>query len=168
MKRFSKLTIGFGLYIIISASFMRQVRSFLIGTFGDQALRVGFLTIFFLVVTLYLIYIYRSKVTVGKIGLSLFVFALAFLLILLQRFFAERLHVLEYGILGYLALRDLSLRGKYIGKNIIYMVCFVSMVSLLDEGFQWILPYRYFDVRDLATNMISGILGATQYFIYRN
>lgn len=162
MKRFSGITIGLGIYIVISASFMLQVRSFLIETFGDAAVKRAFFLLFFLVAALYVVYIIYKRLPLYSIALSLFIFALAYLLILWQPFFSEKLHVLEYGILGYLALRDLSKRDKKALRNIIYAVGFVLLVTSLDEGFQYFLPYRVGEMRDVVTNIISGFLGIVQ------
>ncbi len=167
MKGFSKITVGFGIYIIISASFMRQINDVLTKVFGKEAVRASFFVLFFLIIALYIGYIIYKRIPVYRIGLSLLGFGLAYLLISWQPFFAEKLHIVEYGILGYLALKDLFGMDRGISGNIIYALCFVALIGSLDEGFQWILPYRVFEVRDIVTNVVSGTLGIIQFLIYR-
>ena len=166
MKRFSGITIGLGIYIVISASFMLQVRSFLIETFGDAAVNLAFFLVFFLVVVLYVVYIIYKRLPIYRIGLSLLIFVLAYLFILWQPYFSEKLHVLEYGVLAYLAIRDLSKTDKKALWNIMYAVGFIFLIACLDEGFQHFLPYRVGDMRDVATNIISGLLGIIQYNLF--
>ncbi|NQU94849.1 MAG: VanZ family protein [Candidatus Omnitrophica bacterium] len=148
---------------------MLQFRDFLVSTIGDQAMKLGFFFIFLLLLLNYAHYIILTGLPAYRIRQSIYVFALATVLILLQTYFAERLHVIEYGLLGYLALRDFSgkgLRGT-ISDCIKPALLFVLWVSMLDEGFQWILPYRTGDIRDVITNMASGFLGVIQFSIFR-
>ena len=166
MKPLSKITIGLGIYIIVSASFMLQVRDYLARIFSDECITQGFFFLFFLAMVGYVLYILYNKSSVRSIMLSLFIFALAYFLMSWQLYFPEKMHILEYGILGYLALKDLSRENGRI-KNVIYALCFVTLIGVLDEGFQRILPYRVFELRDIGTNILSGILGGIQYFIYR-
>ena len=148
MKRFSGITTGLGIYIIISASFMQQVTVHLMKAFGKEAVRSAFFVLFFFVIALYMSYIIYKRIPIYKIALSLLGFGLAYLLISWQPFFAEKLHVLEYGVLGYFALKDLSKADRKIFGNIVYAVCFVALIGSLDEGFQRVLPYRVFEVRE--------------------
>ena len=162
---------GLAAYIIISASFMLQVRLFLIETFGEQAVQIAFLCLFFLIFALYLVYIIYKRIPLYRAAAGIIIFGLAYLLISKQPFFAEKLHIPEYGLLGYLALRDLSRAGKQNGfiADALCVFCFVALVGSLDEVFQLLLPYRVFELRDILTNVLSGSLGILQcYFtIYR-
>ncbi|OGW76097.1 MAG: hypothetical protein A2Z72_01915 [Omnitrophica bacterium RBG_13_46_9] len=168
MNRLSKITVWLGIYIIISASFMNQLNSFLTRTFGIKAVKFALLFTYFLLVVFYTLYISRKKLPISRIVISLFVFILAFFYLLWQPYIAEQLHIFEYGILGYLALKDLLLPCKRNLKSILFALFFVTLVGALDEGFQKILPYRTFDPRDIATNATSGFLGSIQYLVYRS
>jgi len=55
----------------------------------------------------------------------------------------EKIHVLEYGVLGWFASRDLVKPEQRI-SSILLVLVFVGLVGLLDELFQAALPYRYF------------------------
>lgn len=102
-----------------------------------------------------------------RVGLTRWAPYLALLLIapvyvvLLNRyalFPSERLHLVEYGFMGsflFRALRfDLSERRAYIASFLITV-----LVGIGDECVQWILPQRFFEVKDIQLNALSGCLG---------
>ncbi len=63
----------------------------------------------------------------------------------------ERLHLLLFGLFGYLSLSSLGVARAAFA---------VLAVALLDEGLQGLLPYRVGDWRDVLTNLLSGLGGA--------
>jgi VanZ family protein len=75
-----------------------------------------------------------------------------------QPYFVEKLHIFEYGFLGWLVTRDLN-KKKISIKAILLSALFVLLVAGLDEGFQYFLPYRVCDIRDVITDGISGAFG---------
>jgi len=164
-KRLSKITIGFGAYIVISAAFMLQVRNWLFKVFGDFVVVASFRLGFILIFILTLIYAFRIRINLFKICAIVSIFVLGYLFSIWQEYFSEKTHVLTYGLLGYLAANDLidtksRLRFKYIAETVI----FVSLVSALDEIFQGILPYRFAELKDFITNIISGTMGIALLF----
>lgn len=70
----------------------------------------------------------------------------------------ERIHFIEYGLLGLLVFRALShnIRGKslYLWSGIT-----VFCLGFLDEGIQYVLPNRVYETKDVIVNGIAGILG---------
>ena len=81
--------------------------------------------------------------------------AYVYLLYALSRFPAERLHLLEYGLLAYLILRalqlDLADRPAYAWSLVL-----TTIVGLGDEIIQLVLPQRFFEFKDVFLNMVSG------------
>ena len=77
---------------------------------------------------------------------------------------AERLHLIEYGFMGgflFRALRvDLSARSAYIAA-----FAATVLLGFGDECIQWILPQRFFEVKDVQLNAISGGLGLLLHFV---
>jgi uncharacterized membrane protein YccC len=70
----------------------------------------------------------------------------------------EKMHFVEYGLLSVLLFRALryNMRGKSIYLNSgIAVFC----LGLLDEGIQYILPNRVYEVKDVIINTIAGMLG---------
>jgi len=161
----SKFTIFFSLYIVISASFMLQLNNFLINILGQEKVKFLFFCLFYSVSIFYTTFVIFKTVNIIKAFLSVFVFAIAYVLISKQQLFAEKFHVLEYGILGYLALRDITKANSMRFINILYALFFAVLVSFADEGFQKLLPYRVCDIKDVITNAISGLLGIFLYCI---
>lgn len=164
LKKLSKITIGFGAYIVISAAFMLQVRNWLFKVFGDFAVVTCFKSLFILLTTLTIVYAFKIRLSIFRLCATASIFVLGYLFSMWQPYFSEKTHVLTYGLLGYLAANDLidakrSLQFKYIAGAII----FVSFISASDEIFQRFLPYRFGEIRDFITNIISGALGITLF-----
>lgn len=156
--RINKFTIGLGLYIIISASFMRQVWEFLGKAFGQNNVEIFCILLFLSAAILITAHIIRFHFGALRIIVVLAVIIFAFIFAWRQPFFSERIHILEYGLLGWLAMRDFS-RNKATLKAILFTVLFVFLVSSIDELFQKLLPYRVGEIRDAITNIISGVIG---------
>jgi VanZ like family len=66
----------------------------------------------------------------------------------------EAVHFLEYGLLGFFLFRALSLT---IHDKSIYPTAFLvgSLVGIFDEVFQWMMPGRYWDFRDVGLNALA-------------
>jgi len=71
---------------------------------------------------------------------------------------AERLHLIEYGVLAFLIYRALILDLK---KPWAYGGAFIltSLIGWGDEGIQYLLPNRYYEFRDVCLNSASAALG---------
>lgn len=70
----------------------------------------------------------------------------------------ERLHFVQYGLLGVFAYHGLvegrsSLRAGLTGWLL------VAAVGWADEGIQYLLPGRVYDLRDMSMNAFGGLLG---------
>lgn len=168
-KRLSKITIGLGAYIVISSAFMLQVRNWLFKVFGDLVVVTSFRLCFILIFLFTLIYALRIRLGLFKICTTTSIFILGYFFAMRQPFFSEKTHVLTYGLLGYLATNDLAdARSSPQFKYIAQAVIFVSLVSALDEIFQGILPYRYAELKDFITNIMSGVLGIALLLALQN
>jgi len=67
----------------------------------------------------------------------------------------EAIHFLEYGLLGFFLFKALnhSIKDKSI---YITATLFALFIGTFDEIFQWIIPQRYWDFRDVGLNGFSG------------
>jgi hypothetical protein len=76
----------------------------------------------------------------------------------------EAVHFLEYGLLGYLLFRALSLT---IRDSSIYPTAFLigALVGIGDEILQWVMPNRYWDFRDAGLNALAA--GLIQLAIWK-
>jgi len=71
---------------------------------------------------------------------------------------AEKLHLVEYGFLSFLLLRAMEgVRPRL--KKYAAIILSVALIGYVDELIQWFLPNRVCDIKDVALNVISGILG---------
>lgn len=69
---------------------------------------------------------------------------------------AERTHLVEFGvvaILVYAALRERRNNGKEGPHPAPMAFVIAAALGLIDEGAQWLLPNRYFDVVDITFNL---------------
>ncbi|MBF0191817.1 MAG: VanZ family protein [Magnetococcales bacterium] len=69
---------------------------------------------------------------------------------------AERVHLMEYGILAFLLFRAM---GQPRGIGLLWCYLAVLVAGFSDETIQWILPNRYFDLRDIGMNGIGSACG---------
>ena len=69
----------------------------------------------------------------------------------------EATHFLQYGVLSYFAFNALR---HHVSDNTIYLssLMIVLLIGTLDEVIQWMVPERYWDIRDVWFNFLSGLL----------
>jgi arylsulfatase A-like enzyme len=97
-------------------------------------------------------------------GLVFVAIAYAYLLGEFARFPAERLHLVEYGFMGYMIFRalrmDVGPASAYLGAWAIAV-----LIGVGDECIQWVLPQRFFEVKDIQLNAVSAALGLVVVYI---
>ncbi len=70
----------------------------------------------------------------------------------------EQYHLMEYSLLSGLVYLAFSYHGDF--KKIVgWGLLLVVVVGAVDELYQWYLPHRFFDWRDICLNSLSGLLG---------
>jgi len=160
--RISKPTLFLGLFIIISASFLKQVMDFIKGVTGEG----GFLAlmrgagVIFLVS--FLILIIRKRPSFLKCLIFIAVLIVGMWFCWQLKIPEEKIHLLEFALLGWLTSRDLIKPGRKI-KGVIFALAFTFTVGILDEVFQGVLPYRYFQWCDIGFNSAGGLWGVILY-----
>ena len=163
--KLSKFTLFLGIFIIFSAYFIQDAWNAWKVTIGKSNL---ILVLTFLYLWAFFTLVYRSikssfsvprAILVGAISVLGLIFALR------QPYPQEKAHVLEYGLLAWLAMRDLSKNNKNILKTVLRALIFVSIISFLEEGFQKFLPWRVFEIKDIGTNILGGILGIILFIV---
>ncbi|MFH1504246.1 MAG: VanZ family protein [Candidatus Omnitrophota bacterium] len=159
--RFSKLTLSAALFIIISASFMRQVMSFAENLLGQEIFKVILILILAVPAFAVLIFILRSSLNLKRVLTFCVVLGAGLALSWQIKIPVEKAHILEYGVLGWLAAKDL-ISGRKL-KGVIFASIFIVFVGTLDEVFQYFLPYRVYEIRDIGLNVLGGAWGITLY-----
>jgi len=160
----SKLTLFVGLFIIISASFLRQVMEFVKAVVGEQGFvfLIGITGAIFLVS--FLILIIRKRPSFLKFSIFIVVLIIGMWFCQQLKIPEEKIHLLEFAVLGWLASRDLIKPGRKV-KGVIFALIFTFAVGVLDEVFQGILPYRYFQWCDIGFNSAGGLWGVGLYLL---
>lgn len=94
----------------------------------------------------------RAVALFGLLGLY------AWMLAVFSQYPAERLHLIEYGGMGFLLLRALRLDA---GAPAAYglAIALTAVIGFGDETIQWVLPQRYFELKDVGLNVVAGALG---------
>lgn len=76
----------------------------------------------------------------------------------------EKIHFIEYGVLACLCFKALSLEEKPV---LSYGGAFflTTLIGWVDELIQEVLPNRYYDLRDVGLNSMSGFLALVLIYI---
>ena len=160
----SKTTFFIALFIITSASFTRQIMDFIKASIGEKgffyliATMVGILGLFFLICAV------KNSYRLVKVSMFVMVWGIGLALTWQIKIPQERIHILEYAVLGWLSVKDLNRENKKVKAS--FLACiYCIIVGILDELFQAILPYRFFDWRDVIFNGAGGGWGITLYLL---
>jgi len=78
----------------------------------------------------------------------------------------EKIHFAEYGLLSYLIYKALRVDFKNV-QAFIGAFLLTSALGWGDEGIQYILPNRYYQINDVLLNIWSGALGLLLVFIFQ-
>jgi alpha-L-fucosidase 2 len=73
----------------------------------------------------------------------------------------ERTHLIEYAVVAafmYQALVERRRNGRTVPAPDAVTVLVTALLGLIDEGIQWLLPNRVFDVRDVFFNFLAGVM----------
>jgi hypothetical protein len=73
---------------------------------------------------------------------------------------AEKVHLVEYGALGWMIYRAVLVGGGGIVSGFFWTMALALTIGTADEIVQSFLPMRVFDIRDIIINFHSGVLGA--------
>ncbi|MEW6102036.1 MAG: VanZ family protein [Candidatus Omnitrophota bacterium] len=159
----TKPTLSLSIYIVISSLFMQQLWQILEGILGKNLLNILLVALSFAST----IVVLRIKIKNGqparKMILILAVCLVTVVFAWRQPYLQERAHVLEFSLLGWLARRDLDKKETASQKKHLLSLVFVAGTGVLEEAFQKLLPWRVFDIRDIVTDILSGLLGIILY-----
>ena len=122
----------------------------------NQFLPFVILFIIFLVVFYYLFFINRKKNFVSFV-IIIISFLIAYLLIKKINISAERIHIVEYGVLPFLIYTPLRQKNWLLVYFWVFIIGF--SVGAFDEIIQYFIPNRVFDVKDILTNTAGVFLG---------
>ncbi len=155
------LLIGYVALIYITLPLMPRMTAFFSSLFGRNfGTIVNSLLIAILIIIIVVMFRYGPgwKNPIFYIGAAALFTAYSAILFFATPIIAEKMHLLEYGFLSYLALR--ALKGVTLPKKqYLYAFLIVIITGYLDELLQGVTPGRFYQTKDVILNIISGILG---------
>ena len=145
---------------------MRQVMNFVKANIGEFGFRALISLILLAVGLAFIVFAIRKVPSLGR-GFFLVGLTVVSLLLVWQIEIAEeKIHLFEFAVLGWLAFKDTWNKDKK-SKGVILALVFTFAVGILDEGFQAVLPYRYFQSWDILLNCLGGLWGVLSFLIFR-
>lgn len=159
------LTVATALFILFSAPWARQVLNWLKVNLGLGLLKVliGILFICAGAAFIYLIRLWKKPPARIVLIIILFLAGL-FYSFTISAYPEERVHLMEYGALGLLACASRRGETEKGWRRLFIPLIIVFGVGAADEFFQWLLPSRVGDFRDLFFNFLGGLWGVALYF----
>lgn len=127
--------------------------------FGVRRLILFFILLCIAIVSAIIYKNIKSEFNLKKIVLICAICIVGFIFAWRQPHLSEKAHVLEFGLLGWLAMRDFTKKRQDLLKSILLGFIFVTIIGYLEEGFQILLPWRVGELRDVVTDILSGMLG---------
>ena len=133
-------------------AFIKALRSFISKDFLNLLSLVLSIS-FFLMLS---VWIYKKKYKLNQFLLIISPLLLLTYLSLSLDVWVERIHFIEYAVLGLLISRAVDVRTL---RGIIYTGCLITLIGAVDEIIQWFLPNRFGDMRDVFMNSVGGLSG---------
>ncbi|MBN1522659.1 MAG: VanZ family protein [Candidatus Aureabacteria bacterium] len=158
------MTVILALAIVASAAFARNISSWIRTFFGADYFRyAAHASLVFFAFILIVIFL-KHHLSVCRCVPFFLLLCVTGIIVFRIKLPEEKIHFLEYGALAFLAARDVFKREKKRGA-LFAALAFCLFVGFCDEVFQFFLPSRFFDWRDLAFNGIGSAWGAVLYAI---
>lgn len=137
----------------------------LAGAVSQDLLAAGVLLCMLLVLATIVTQGLRVRPGGAEIGIALGI-AAAYILVFLRMngAVAERTHLMEYGVVGVFiheALTERASRGRRVPVPALLAILATTLVGVLDEGIQSILPSRVFDPVDMLFNFLAAVMAVT-------
>lgn len=107
----------------------------------------------------------RNKAGWLQYALLVTIFALVLVIARSLEFPDEKLHLVEYNILGCLVMRDIARASFSRTRQLMWGCLFVVAVGSLDESLQGIIPWRVCQLSDYLSNYAGGLSGTAMFFL---
>ena len=155
-KRLWLLIIIYVFFIYVSQPFFPAFINTLRNLISKELLNLLSLVLsisFFLVLS---VWIYNMKYKAKQFILIISPILLLTYLSISLDVWVERIHFVEYAVLGLLISRAVNVKTL---RGIIYTGFLVTLIGAVDEIIQWFLPNRVGDMRDVFMNSVGGLSG---------
>jgi len=161
-KTISKITMLWAAYLIISPVVMRQVLNFIIKLLGKSGLAIILWVIFLSAGEGAAFFLYKSRPAIWRIFLFCGIFAVGLFYASQVKIIAERMHLINFGLLGWLIIKDISRFKKGI-MGIGLSLLFCLFVAIIEETLQLWIPYRVGDINDVLRAVMGGVWGISLF-----
>ena len=172
----SKLTIAYAIFLVLFSTVARKIFDQFLMLFGRPTLII-LVWIAFVVAAL-IVFRAATQLDLRRLFAIGVIISIGILYALTFDRFEERLHLLKYGLLGWILYRDVertkspegpkynllkwfNLFGHY--RVIPAVMVGILIVSSTDELVQHFTPGRVGDVRDIVFDVVGGVWGALIY-----
>jgi len=150
---------------------MRSVLNWLIAGVGINGVAWLLWALFCAAALLLFRELYRARLALPRVVLFMLVLGGIILYAGTLKIVEERLHIIQFGFLGWLAMRDLA--GGAGEKHSLFVSCMIAAVFCFvivgaDELFQAFLPNRQGDIRDVVTGGIGAVAGSALFLLKLN
>lgn len=155
MRKFSNMWIFITVYIALiylSLPYMRSVLNFVQENIGGRDNFSIVINTVLLVIAIVFLFLLSKKITLKYFFTSILPILLVLTFIFFMVLPEERIHFIQYGILGFFVFEASN-------RRIVFTLLFVFSAGAIDEIIQHFLPNRVGDLRDVAMNAMGGALG---------
>ena len=153
-------TLLYALLIFFTIPVTRKIQGFISASVGREFFTYYVISVVGCGLAVFL-YFFIFKLKIKNISQYVWIVVCAGLYIYftvrLRRFPEEATHLIEYGLLSYFVFKALSHR-VHDWTVYITTILIVSFVGTIDEFLQWMMPGRYWDFKDVGTNIIGGLI----------
>ncbi len=151
-------------YLLLSATFARQALAGLTHFFGKHTIQeVPWMLLVFVILLIVWGLVRQRKHSMG-VFLSILSTVGIFLFLRAMQNPDERIHIFQYGLLGFLVM--LEVRNRPLKMSLYLALGVVVLTACADELFQAFLPYRVGDIRDVGFGLVGGAWGTLQAWVF--
>lgn len=162
----SKTTFLIAAFLVSSGIYMRQVLNLFVSAIGRNGVSIIIWGMFTALALFIGFKFFRKLAPLSKLLFAAMAAMGVFYAAILE-LPEERMHLIEYGILGFFLSKDFSF--YYPPKLFIPLSVFFCVgVSAIDEIIQSFLPYRVGDIRDIIFAALGGFWGAVTCYLCWN
>ena len=104
---------------------------------------------------------FGGKVNRTRIGMAVGVTAVYWMASIRILALEERTHLFEYSLVAaliYQALLERKKNGRKVPVPAVVAVVVTSLLGLIDEGIQFFLPDRFYDIQDVGFNALAALM----------
>lgn len=151
------IVISYVLFIYATLSIMPRIWNSFSRATGE--LSSFLVAVVFVILAMYVVfYLIAMKKTISSFLWLLFLIVFYVIALRMIELSIERIHFIEYGLLSIFVFK--ALRHSIQNKRIYAWAALIAFAfGCIDEGIQYFLPNRFFDVKDIAVNAVAILFG---------